>query len=196
MSTQVLVLGPLEDVASNAELFKGKSFGGTGDDTTTKTKTNTNSNTTTTNNCIFIVLRDAARAARNFDLVSKLRDFDALRRAIGVKIGAPLSCYALHRLADHLGIVIIIMHVTGHAYDDDAPASAARMEESSSDNDSSDDDDDVQMAPAPAPPRAPKKRGKRSRSPPAAPAAAPKLSPGKDLFKRKHAKMRRGRRRD
>ena len=68
--------------------------------------------------------------------------------AIGVKIGAPLSCDALHRLADHLGIVIIIMHVTGHAYDDDAPASAARMEESSSDNDSSDDDDDVQMAPA------------------------------------------------
>ena len=61
------------------------------------------------------MLRDAARAARNFDLVSKLRDFDALRRAIGVKIGAPLSCDALHRLADHLGIVIVIVHHTGQA---------------------------------------------------------------------------------
>ena len=86
---------------SNPELFEGKTFGGTYDDINTTT-TNTN------NNCIFIVLRDAARAARNFDLVSKLRDFDALRRAIGVKIGAPLSCDALHRLADHLGIVIVV----------------------------------------------------------------------------------------
>ena len=87
--------------------------------------------------------------------------------------------------------------------DDDAPAPApapAAREDSSSDDDSSDDDDDVHMAPAPAPalPRAPKKPArKRSRagSPPAR-AAAPKPSPGKDLFKKKHAKMRRGRRRD
>ena len=80
--------------------------------------------------------------------------------------------------------------------DDDAPAPwpAAPMEESSSD----DDDEQMAPAPAPAPPRAPKKPARkrpRAGSPPAR-AAAPKLSPGKDLFRRKQDQMRRRRRGD
>ena len=68
------------------------------------------------------------------------------------------------------------------------------LEESSSD----DDDEQMAPAPAPAPPRAPKKPARkrpRAGSPPAR-AAAPKLSPGKDLFRRKQDQMRRRRRGD
>jgi hypothetical protein len=78
--------------------------------------------------------------------------------------------------------------------DDDAPAPApapAAREDSSSDDDSSDDDDDVHMAPAPAPapPRAPRKR---ARAPPgrADAAEAPKMSPKKQLLRKKQAQMR------
>ena len=117
----VLVLGPLDGVASaaarrnpsqrspptgclahrsNADFFTGRGVGGPEDGA---------------NNCVFEALRDAARAARHFDRAGPLRDFDALRRAMGVEVGAPLPCDALHRLADVLGVVIVLVHDSGQA---------------------------------------------------------------------------------
>ena len=87
----VLMLGPLAEVVPDLEFFEGKSV---------RCK----------NDCMFVALLDAAIAARRVDLAGVLQNVDALRRAIGVKNGVPLTCDALSRLAGVLGIVIVLVH--------------------------------------------------------------------------------------